>query len=98
MTVNKELEALRLFTSLQDGYGKAKLDILEQKLKAFDKALEVIKEKGLHYLEVALIRGNLSYDDYVTEMNIKLGVSRRPMIDGKLKTEEEFELLREMLL
>lgn len=55
-------------------------------------ALRIIKEKGLHYLEAALL--GTSYEDYEHEMSVKIGI--RHLIDGKAKTKEEFELLKKV--
>lgn len=61
----------------------------------YKKAVKIIKEKGLHYLEVSLIQSCSSYKDYYVEM--KITINTRPMIDSKIKTEEEYELLKEVL-
>ncbi len=64
------------------------LAVLEDKKKL--KALEIIKEKGLHYLEISLIQGNCSYEEYSMECN-------RGFVDCKSKTKEEYNLLKEVL-
>ena len=71
--------------------------VLENACPKEVEALKIIKEKGLHYLEAALIQGNTSYEDYCNEMSITLGISNRPMIDSKIKTKEEYNLLKEVL-
>ena len=65
---------------------------MKKKLEAF----EIIKKKGLHYLEVSLIRSNISYEDYCVELSREIGFQK--LIDTKLKTEEEYDLLKEVLL
>ena len=64
-----------------------------------DEILRIIKEKGLHYLEIALIQGNCSYEDYLMECNrtIDIGLIRKSLFDCKPKTQAEFDLLKEWL-
>ena len=71
------------------------LEIANNKLKKQDEVLRIIKEKGLHYLEIAMFISDLSYEEYVIETQREFCF--RPMIDSKLKTQAEFNLLKEVL-
>ena len=94
---SEKFELIQQVRELKDDV--ASLESCNSKLwlenEEYKKALEIIKEKGLHYLEISMLKSNLSYEDYLTEMNITIGV--KPMIDSKIKTQEESELLKEIL-
>ena len=98
--MNKGLEALnRLFNQLinfDEDYFDNNKDIEDKELiEKSLRALEIIENKSLHWAEISLMQSDASYEDYCVEMDVKIGI--RPMIDSRLKNEEEYELLKEIL-
>lgn len=62
------------------------------------KVLEIIKEKGCSYIEIVLIVSHHNYEEYCIEMNSGRVYSSRYECERAFKTQEEFNLLREVLL
>ena len=61
------------------------------------KALEIIKEKGCSYIEKALIVSCKSYEEYCFEMNSDRVYLSEYERRATIKTQEEFDLLKELL-
>lgn len=64
-----------------------------KKLKAF----KIIKEKGCSYMEIALIVSCKNYEEYCIEMNSGRVYSSGYECERAFKTQEEFDLLKEVL-
>ena len=60
------------------------------------KALEIIKEKGLSLNELWYIKQNEPYSVYIEKMR-EVYFDDECVVEGKLKAQEEYELLREVL-
>lgn len=75
-------------------------DIIEE-LKETEKGLEVlkiIKKKGVSFMELALIVSCKSYEEYCIEMKSNRVYLTSYECMETLKTQEEFDLLKEELL
>lgn len=68
------------------------LNIIEKSLKA----LEIIKEKGLSINDIAFIKNGISWETYVETMKELYWGDER--LNKILKAQEEYELLKEVLL
>ena len=82
-----------------------RLETLEEEKQSFDrqlekklKALEIIKEKGCSYIEKALIVSCKNYKEYCFEMNSGRVYLSEYERWATIKTQEEYDLLKEVLL
>lgn len=92
IAINKTINKLGHVEDIEEKHNIKSIDDLDKRLIA----LEIIKNKGLHHLEISMMISSLSYEEYSIEMKKEIGI--RPMIDAKLKTQEEFDLIKKVLL
>ena len=95
-TALKELEYLKEVKNMDDFYKKNNAiidyELIGKKLKAF----EIIKKKGLSVNDIAFIRNKESWETYIETMKqLYYGDEH---LDKVLKTQEEYDLLKEVLL
>lgn len=86
------LEAINIIT-YDYGYDE-NIKIVNEALKAF----EIIKKKGVSFVEIALIVSCKSYEEYCIEMKSNRVYLTSYECMKTLKTQEEFDLLKEELL
>lgn len=71
--------------------------ILKRDYEKLKKVLEIIKEKGLSLNELWYIERNEPWSVYIEKMR-EVYFDDTCVEDGKLKTKEEYDLLKEVLL
>ena len=93
--MSKELEALENIECNCELYDfkYEDFEIIEKALKA----LEIIKEKGLSLNELWYIERNEPWSVYIEKMR-EVYFDDECVVENKLKTQEEYGLLKEVLL